>query len=178
ILRIRISGTATIVLYRSAAKGHSHPVETISVDADEPETIERSLPLSAFVDGGWYWFDIVAGAQGAMLLEADWSALVAPAPKGRISIGMTTINRPEFVVGNIRAVGDASDVLDILDTFYVIDQGANHPTDHPDFADAGKRLGDRLQIIEQPNLGGSGGLLPATAPNLRAGPPRYLLLLG
>ena len=30
-LRIRLAGEATIVLYRSAAKGHSHPIETIRV---------------------------------------------------------------------------------------------------------------------------------------------------
>jgi galactofuranosylgalactofuranosylrhamnosyl-N-acetylglucosaminyl-diphospho-decaprenol beta-1,5/1,6-galactofuranosyltransferase len=176
-LRIRISGTATIVLYRSAAKGHSHPVQTISVDADEAETIQRSLPLSQFVDGGWYWFDIVAGARGAMLLDADWSALAPPAPKGRISIGMTTFNRPEFVVEQLRALGDAADVLDLLDTVYVVDQGTNRVSDHPDFADAGKRLGDRLQVIEQPNLGGSGGFSRAMDETVRAGRSDYVLLL-
>jgi len=176
-LRIRISGTATIVLYRSAAKGHSHPVETISVDADEPEMVHRSLPLNQFVDGGWYWFDIVAGASGAMLIEADWSALVPPAAKGRISIGMTTFNRREFVVEHMRALGDAPDVLELLDKFYVVDQGTSKVSDHPDFADAGKRLGDRLQIIEQPNLGGSGGFSRAMDETARAGRSDYVLLL-
>ena len=46
-LRIRLAGESTIVLYRSTARGFSHPVETISVDSDVPETIQRTLPLDA-----------------------------------------------------------------------------------------------------------------------------------
>jgi galactofuranosylgalactofuranosylrhamnosyl-N-acetylglucosaminyl-diphospho-decaprenol beta-1,5/1,6-galactofuranosyltransferase len=177
MLRIRIAGTATIVLYRSAAKGHSHPVETISVDADEPETIQRSLSLAQFVDGGWYWFDIVAGARGATLIEADWAAAVPPAPKGRISIGMATFNRPEFVVEHLRTLGDAAEVLELLDAMYVVDQGTNLVVDHPDFADAGKKLGDRLRVIEQPNFGGSGGFSRAMDETARGGTSDYVLLL-
>jgi galactofuranosylgalactofuranosylrhamnosyl-N-acetylglucosaminyl-diphospho-decaprenol beta-1,5/1,6-galactofuranosyltransferase len=52
-LRIRLAGEATVVLYRSTAKGISHPVETIQVTGAEPETIERTLPLKPFIDGGW-----------------------------------------------------------------------------------------------------------------------------
>ncbi len=51
-LRIRLAGQARVVLYRSTAKGHSHPVETIEIETDEPATIERTLPLAQFIDGG------------------------------------------------------------------------------------------------------------------------------
>ena len=176
-LRIRITGTATIVLYRSAAKGHSHPVETIIVDADEQETIQRSLPLAPFVDGGWYWFDIVAGARGATLIEADWAALAPAAAKGRISIGITTFNRPEYVIEHLRALGGAAEVLELLDTLYVIDQGTNRVSEHQDFADASKRIGEQLQVIEQPNLGGSGGFSRTMDETARAGRSDYVLLL-
>ena len=63
-MRIRLSGESKVILYRSTAKGHSHPVEMIDVESDDPETIERTLPLMPFIDGGWYWFDIVAGPHG------------------------------------------------------------------------------------------------------------------
>ena len=77
--------------------------------------------------------------------------------RGRVSIGITTFNRPEFLLDQLRTLGDAPEVLDLLDAVYVIDQGTSHVTEHPDFADAAKKLGDRLQVIEQGNLGGSGG---------------------
>jgi len=176
-LRIRISGTATIVIYRSAAKGHSHPVQAIGIDADEVQTVQRSLPLSHFVDGGWYWFDIVAGTRDAMLIDAEWTTLAPLGAHGRISIGMTTFNRPDWVLEHLRTLGEAQEVLDLLDRLYVVDQGTSTVSGHPDFADAGKRLGDRLQVIEQPNLGGSGGFSRAMDETALAGHSYYVLLL-
>ncbi len=176
-LRIRMAGPATVVLYRSSARGHCHPIETIVVDADEPGTIERSLPLASFIDGGWYWFDIVAGQREATLLEAEWAAPAMPVPHGRLSIGMPTINRPGFVLEQLRTLGEAPDVLDLLDAVYVVDQGTDRVSGHPDFPDAAKKLGDRLRVIEQPNLGGSGGFSRVMDEAVRAGRSDYVLLL-
>ena len=176
MLRVRVAGECTIIVYRSAAKGHSYPVETMRVETDQPETVERTLSLAPFIDGGWYWFDIVAGARGTTLIEAEWAALAEQARPGRVSLGITTINRPEFIVDHLRTLGDAPEVLDLLDAIYVIDQGTSHVTDHPDFADAAKKVGDRLRVIEQPNLGGSGGFSRMMDETLRAGQSDYLLM--
>jgi galactofuranosylgalactofuranosylrhamnosyl-N-acetylglucosaminyl-diphospho-decaprenol beta-1,5/1,6-galactofuranosyltransferase len=176
-LRIRVQGEATVFLYRSTAKGHTLRVETIDVTSAAQETIERTLPLIEFIDGGWYWFDIVAGPQGTTLLEADWAAQAPPARSGRISVGITTFNRPDFLLNNLRTLAAAGQVLDLIDTIYVVDQGTNRVADHPDYADATKGLADRLQVIEQGNLGGSGGFARAMDETLRAGASNYLLLL-
>jgi galactofuranosylgalactofuranosylrhamnosyl-N-acetylglucosaminyl-diphospho-decaprenol beta-1,5/1,6-galactofuranosyltransferase len=175
-LRIRVAGECTIIVYRSAAKGHSYPVDTIRVETDQPETIERTLSLAPFIDGGWYWFDIVAGRRDATLIEADWAAMTEREHPGRLSIGFTTINRPEFILDHLRTLSDAPQVLDLVDAVYIIDQGTNHPADHPDFADAAKGVGDKLQIIEQPNLGGAGGFSRQMDETARAGNSDYLLM--
>jgi galactofuranosylgalactofuranosylrhamnosyl-N-acetylglucosaminyl-diphospho-decaprenol beta-1,5/1,6-galactofuranosyltransferase len=177
-LRIRLQGESTVVLYRSTAKGVSHPVETIAVTGDRAETIERTLPLKPFVDGGWYWFDIVAGPQETTLIEAEWLGLAEPAPPGRVSIGITTVNRPDFLLALLRTLGDATAlVTDRLDAVYVVDQGTQHVTDQPDFADAAKKLGDKLHIIRQANLGGAGGFSRNMDEIVRAGASDYVLLL-
>jgi galactofuranosylgalactofuranosylrhamnosyl-N-acetylglucosaminyl-diphospho-decaprenol beta-1,5/1,6-galactofuranosyltransferase len=176
-LRIRLAGESTIVLYRSTARGFSHPVETINVQSDEPETIERTLPLTPFIDGGWYWFDIVAGPRGSTLIEAEWLALAEPKPAGTLSIGITTFNRPDFLLDLLRTLGDAAELQDILDNVFVIDQGSNKVTAHPAFADATKKLGDKLQVLEQGNIGGSGGFSRAMDETVRAGHSDYVLLL-
>jgi galactofuranosylgalactofuranosylrhamnosyl-N-acetylglucosaminyl-diphospho-decaprenol beta-1,5/1,6-galactofuranosyltransferase len=176
-LRIRLAGEATVVIYRSAARGHSHPVESIRVHTDEPETIERTLSLTPFVDGGWYWFDIVAGSQGATLVEAEWVALTKPAPKGRISIGITTFNRPVYLLEQLRILGDSPELVDLLDAVYVVDQGTTKVTEHPDYADATKGLGEKLKVIEQGNIGGSGGFARGMFETLQAGQSDYVLIL-
>ncbi len=176
-LRIRVAGESTIVVYRSAAKGHSYPVETIRVETDQPETVERTLSLAPFIDGGWYWFDIIAGPRGATLIEAEWAALTEHAPEGRVSIGITTVNRADFIVENVRTLGGAPEVLDLLDAIYIVDQGTSRVMDHPEFADAAKKIGDRLQVVEQKNLGGSGGFARSMAETLQAGESDYLLIL-
>jgi galactofuranosylgalactofuranosylrhamnosyl-N-acetylglucosaminyl-diphospho-decaprenol beta-1,5/1,6-galactofuranosyltransferase len=175
-LRIRLAGESKVILYRSTAKGFSYPVETISITSDEPETIERALPLAPFIDGGWYWFDIVAGPRGMTLIEADWLAPAAAAPAGRVSIGITTFNRPGYMLDKLRTLGEATEVHELLDKVYVVDQGTDRLTDHPDFADAAKKLGDHLQVIEQGNLGGSGGFARSMDETVRAGQSDYVLL--
>jgi galactofuranosylgalactofuranosylrhamnosyl-N-acetylglucosaminyl-diphospho-decaprenol beta-1,5/1,6-galactofuranosyltransferase len=176
-LRIRLAGESTIVLYRSTARGFSHPVETISIPSDEPETIERTLPLAPFIDGGWYWFDLVAGPRGTTLIEADWIAPTERAAVGRVSFGITTFNQPGSMLETLRALGEATDVHELLDKVYVIDQGADRVVDRPDFADAAKKLGDHVQVIEQGNIGGSGGFARAMDETVRVGQSDYVLLM-
>ena len=177
-LRVRLAGESTLVLYRSTARGHCHPIETINIRSDEPVTIERTLPLTPFIDGGWYWFDVVAGPRGTALIEAEW-AVPADAGRvpGRLSIGITAFNRPEDVAEQLRTLGEASEIHGLLDTVYVIDQGTRRVRDHPGFADAAKKLGDRLQVIEQGNLGGSGGFARSMDETVRAGRSDYLLIM-
>jgi galactofuranosylgalactofuranosylrhamnosyl-N-acetylglucosaminyl-diphospho-decaprenol beta-1,5/1,6-galactofuranosyltransferase len=176
-LRIRVAGECTIIVYRSAAKGHSFPVQTIDVETDEPEWVERVLPLSPFIDGGWYWFDIVAGPRGTTVIQAEWAVPAQPGPPGRISLGFTTFNRADFMVGHLRTLGASPEVLDLIDTVYVIDQGTRHVADHPDFGDSSKGLGGKLRIIEQGNIGGSGGFSRSMDETVRAGDSDYLLIL-
>ncbi|HEY7142728.1 MAG TPA: glycosyltransferase [Streptosporangiaceae bacterium] len=176
-LRVRLAGEATIIIYRSTAKGLSHMVATMETVTGEPETVQCTLPLTPFIDGGWYWFDIVAGPDGARLVEADWAAAPGAARAGRISIGITTYNRPDFMVETLRTLGEAAAALALIDAVYVVDQGTEKVRRHPDFADAAKGLGDRLTVIEQGNLGGSGGFARAMDETRRAGASDYLLLL-
>jgi len=177
VLRIRIAGESSVILYRSTARGHSHPIETIRVESDEPETIERALPLTLFIDGGWYWFDIVAGPKGTTLIEAEWLAETEAAAPGTVSIGITTFNTPEFMLEGLRTLGDATEVHGLLDKIYVIDQGTNRVSDQPGFADAARRFGDRLQVVEQGNIGGSGGFARAMDETVRAGQSEYVILM-
>jgi galactofuranosylgalactofuranosylrhamnosyl-N-acetylglucosaminyl-diphospho-decaprenol beta-1,5/1,6-galactofuranosyltransferase len=181
-LRIRLAGESTVVLYRSTARGHGHPVETIRVESGEPVTIERALSLAPFIDGGWYWFDIAAGPQPVTLIEAEWVAEAGTAPsqpaqRGRVSVGITTFNRPDDMLHQLRTISEATDLHDLLDTVYVIDQGSIRLVDQPGFAAAASALGEHLEVIEQGNLGGSGGFARSMDETVSAGKSDYVLLM-
>ncbi|HEY8300315.1 MAG TPA: glycosyltransferase [Jatrophihabitans sp.] len=177
VLRVRVEGECTVIVYRSTAKGHSHPVESRLIDNDGPETIEIKLPLSQFIDGGWYWFDIAAASRGVTLIEADWATRTERLEQGRFSIAMTTFNRPDYCVDNLRVLAESPDLLEVIDHVYVADQGTQRVEDHEDFVDATKGLGAKLKIINQGNLGGSGGFSRGMDETVREGASDYVLLL-
>ncbi len=176
-LRIRLAGESRIILYQSTARGDSHPIETISVEPDEPVTLQRTLPLDPFIDGGWYWFDIVAGPRGATLIEADWLGLAPHTAAGRVSLGFTVFNQPDFMLEQLRTLGETTEIHDVIDRIYVIDQGSDKVLERPAFSEATKKLGDRVEVIEQGNLGGSGGFARAMDETVKAGRASYVLLM-
>ncbi|RKS71141.1 galactofuranosylgalactofuranosylrhamnosyl-N-acetylglucosaminyl-diphospho-decaprenol beta-1,5/1,6-galactofuranosyltransferase [Actinomadura pelletieri DSM 43383] len=179
-LRVRLRGQATVIVYRSSAKGHIQRVDSIRIDSAEPREETVRLPLRPFIDGGWYWMDILAGEEDAVLERADWCADVSatgPVRQGRVSLGITTFNRPRFCVDQLVALGRAPEVLEVVDDIYVVDQGTQRVRDDEDFALAAEALGPRLRVIEQGNLGGSGGFSRAMDETVRAGKSDYVLLL-
>jgi galactofuranosylgalactofuranosylrhamnosyl-N-acetylglucosaminyl-diphospho-decaprenol beta-1,5/1,6-galactofuranosyltransferase len=111
------------------------------------------------------------------VIQAEWAVPAEPAPPGRISLGFTTFNRADFMVGHLRTLGASAEVLDLIDAVYVVDQGTRRLADHPDFGDSAKGLGDKLRIIEQGNIGGSGGFSRSMDEAVRAGDSDYLLIL-
>jgi galactofuranosylgalactofuranosylrhamnosyl-N-acetylglucosaminyl-diphospho-decaprenol beta-1,5/1,6-galactofuranosyltransferase len=176
-LRVRLRGEANVIVYRSNSKGHSSRVTSIRVDSDTAAEHVFPLSLQPFIDGGWYWFDIVAGERNAVLERAEWCAEAEGSKSGRVSLGITTFNRPAFCVEQLLALGAAPEVLDIIDEIFVVDQGTRRVEDHPDFAMAAKALGGRLRLIDQGNLGGSGGFARAMDETVQTGSSDYVLLL-
>ena len=70
---------------------------------------------------------------------------------------MPTFNRPADCVATLTAIGEDPLVLAAVQQVIIPDQGTRKVRDEPGFAAAEAALGDRLRIIDQPNLGGSGG---------------------
>ncbi|RFU40129.1 glycosyltransferase family 2 protein [Actinomadura logoneensis] len=176
VLRVRVRGDATILVYRSNSKAHAQRLEVARVRSAEAGEHTFALPLKPFVDGGWYWLELAAGELPAVLEGAEW-CVATDRPRGRTTIGITTFDRPDFCVKQLAALGEATELLDCLDEILVIDQGTRRVEDHPGFTDAAKALGGRLRIIEQANLGGSGGFARAMDETVRAGSSDYVLLL-
>jgi len=174
-LSVDVEGDADVLVYRSNARGDQNRVAKLHVEPGQPTQFR--LPLDQFGDGGWYWFDVVAGMDDVQVEGARWSAQVASADPGRISIGITTFNRPADCVALLRSLGSEPQTLALIDTVFVVDQGNKTVEEDPGFPEVAAALGGQLQVIHQPNLGGSGGFSRSMYETAYGRSSRYVLLL-
>ena len=176
-LIVKMRGQGSIIVYRSTSKGHVLRAESATIDSPTTETMEFDLSLNPFIDGGWYWFDIEAGDHELTLESAVWGVETDKTTSGTVTIGITTFNRPEFCADQLINLSQDPAVLEILDELLVIDQGTQKVTDHELYERAAQALGPKLRIIEQGNLGGSGGFSRAMNEAVSKGQSDYVLLL-
>ena len=146
-LRVRTAGPGTLVVYRSSARGPSARVTAAGSTATA--THHLALPLTSFVDGGWYWFDLVAGTDAAGPRHGRVVRARSRRPvRGRPRASPADHDRhhhlrpPGVVLGPARSssAGPAS-CDDLVDEVLVIDQGTRRVTDDPGFDDAREALG-------------------------------------
>ena len=163
-LDVALTGPGRVELSASDASGRVRPL---------PGRTARLGDL----DGGWVWFDVVAGDDDVVLEHAAWVADAPVTDQGTMTLAVTTFDRPASALGLLRRLADEPDVLEVVDEVVVVDQGTRRLADEPGLADVRARLGGRLRVVEQPNLGGSGGFARGMVETLRAGRSRYLVLL-
>ncbi|MGB0100683.1 MAG: glycosyltransferase, partial [Nocardioides sp.] len=178
-LTVRLRGEGgTVTVYRSMANGRSQRVDSATVEGTTGE-FSFDLPLKPFVDGGWYWYDVVAADEDAVVEGAEWTAEVPTdrAERGTVTIGITTMNRQDFCAKLLGQLGDADQLDAILDEVVVMEQGKDKVVDSEFYPEAQQALGDRLRIIEQGNIGGSGGFARAQYEGLKAGRSTYVMML-
>jgi galactofuranosylgalactofuranosylrhamnosyl-N-acetylglucosaminyl-diphospho-decaprenol beta-1,5/1,6-galactofuranosyltransferase len=160
VLRVELTGSARVDVYRSKATGARITVggsAVSSADADESTAVvEFEVGLDPFEDGGWIWFDITTDAK-VTVHSAGWYAPIAAPSRANVAVGIPTFNRPADCVAALATLTSDPLVDGVISAVIVSDQGNSKAKDHPGFTAAAAALGDRLSIHDQPNLGGSGG---------------------
>ena len=176
-LVMRVWGDGAVTVYRSTAKGFVQRAESVTIDGSDVQTIVFDLPLKPFIDGGWYWFDLEAAESELGVVDAVWAVETDQLTPGKVAIGITTFNRPDFCVDQLLELGSQPTVMDVLDEIIVVDQGTQKVSEHEDFERAASALGSKLRIIDQGNLGGSGGFSRAMMETAEKSAADYVLLL-
>jgi galactofuranosylgalactofuranosylrhamnosyl-N-acetylglucosaminyl-diphospho-decaprenol beta-1,5/1,6-galactofuranosyltransferase len=160
-LRLNVHGAGRVEVYRSKPNGDIVHLTGAPVHAQDGEqTLEFRLTLTPFEDGGWLWFDVFTENVPLRVSDAVWLA-DEPLPMKKIAVGITTFNRLDDCVASLIALGEDPAVLDVVSKVFVADQGSRKIREHERFAEASTALGDRLEVIEQGNLGGAGGFTRA-----------------
>lgn len=175
-LRVDVTGAATVTVYRSNSRGNPQRI-TSAATGGFSEQLRFPLSLANFGDGGWYWFDVVAGHRDAVLEGARWVTRTPVSPRRSVTIGITTFNRPGSCVELLESLGTSEETLERIDRILVVDQGSDLVESHPGFEDARRRTGQRVEVIRQPNLGGSGGFARSMHEAAHRGDSDYVLLL-
>jgi galactofuranosylgalactofuranosylrhamnosyl-N-acetylglucosaminyl-diphospho-decaprenol beta-1,5/1,6-galactofuranosyltransferase len=109
----------------------------------------------ALSEGIWLWLEMDAGTEGATLRGAAW--FVDELQPATAAVCITTHDRGEDCLGVLRSLAEDGAVLELIDRIHVVDQGSRPLRQTPGFAAVADELGDRFVLVEQPNLGGSGG---------------------
>jgi galactofuranosylgalactofuranosylrhamnosyl-N-acetylglucosaminyl-diphospho-decaprenol beta-1,5/1,6-galactofuranosyltransferase len=179
-LTVEVRGRgATVIVYKSMARGHSQRVAAESTDHSETARFTFDLTLKPFIDGGWYWYDVVAGDDDVLVSSAQWTAEVPAdrAEHGTVDVAITTMNRPDYVAKLLGQIGETEELRPYLDTVMVMEQGTQLMRDSEFYPAAEKSLDDKLRVIEQGNLGGSGGYARGQLESVRKGTATYAMMM-
>ena len=121
---------STLIVYKSMARGHSQRIDTATVTSSDAQAFSFDLTLKPFVDGGWYWYDVVAGDHDVVVESAEWTAEVPEdrTEHGTVDIAITTMNRPDFCAELLVQLGEDPDLDAYLDEVLVMEQGTDKVT--------------------------------------------------
>ncbi|SED86815.1 galactofuranosylgalactofuranosylrhamnosyl-N-acetylglucosaminyl-diphospho-decaprenol beta-1,5/1,6-galactofuranosyltransferase [Arthrobacter alpinus] len=154
-LSVETSGTGSVIVYKSNARGALQRVDSVRVDGDAVSNFD--LTLKPFGDGGWYWFDLVAGSSPVVMRSAEWQSEGEAKTPGAITLEITTLNKTDFCINNLRLLAENPQALEHVKELILVDQGTQKVADADGFDEVAKALAGKLRIIDQDNLGGSGG---------------------
>lgn len=156
-LRLMVQGAGRVDLYRSKPNGDIVHLQGKQLETgDSTVDVEFRVSLAPFEDGGWVWFDVTTRGGSLTVSDAAWT-VDEPLPDEKIAVVITTFNRPGDCVTAMAALAEDETVLGRVAKVIVVDQGTVKVRDHQNYDTVSKTLGDRLQVIHQSNLGGSGG---------------------
>lgn len=176
-LHLAVQGAGRIDLYRSKPNGDMVHLQGKQLDTgDDAVDVELRVSLAPFEDGGWVWFDVATQHGSMTVSDAAW-AVDTPLPEHRVAVAITTFNRPGECLQALATLAEDGAVLDRVKTIRVVDQGTVTVREHDDFAAVEKLLGDRLEVIDQPNLGGSGGFARGMLESIEHTDVEHVLLM-
>lgn len=176
-LSLTLTGTANVDVYRSTARG---TFNRINGDMGATGALQYDISLKKFGDGGWIWFEVEAGDAPVTLENAEWAVPVAAKTDTRpkkVSVAITTYNRPGDCVNQMERFLAAPDLLERLDQLIITDQGNKKVKDEAGYAAAAAKLGDQFRLVEQANLGGSGGFARGMYEGVKNKDTDYVMLL-
>ncbi|MFC8731673.1 glycosyltransferase [Luteimicrobium sp. NPDC057192] len=147
-VRLVVTGTGAVTV-RTALDGVLRTAGSAELRADEPWTLDLAT------DADWGWVELAAPASGdGTLAGVEWQTAGTATPQPLTVVVPTFRAEDDALAQLARLTGPGLD--DVVGRVVVVDQGGTL-AEHPGTARALAAAGDRVLLVEQPNLGGSGG---------------------
>jgi GT2 family glycosyltransferase len=128
-------------------------------------TFTATVDAGETADGGWAWPVLTAGSGEGVseVTEVGWRWVTddfVPEPSS-LAVAITTFNRQEACLRQLGALAaaarDGGSLDGVLGRVILVDQGTTPVAETAGFTAIQASLGERLTVIRQQNLGGSGG---------------------
>lgn len=154
-LSLQVEGRAAVRVWRRSPETG----RTLLHEQEVSGPVRIALPADAphYRQAGLLWFDLTAQGGPATLQGASWSTPGAGQPSARLGVVICTFNREVELAAVLAAVAGKEDLGTAVARVVVVNQGRPGLATRPGVAAAAARLGPRLRVVEQANLGGAGG---------------------
>lgn len=170
-LTLTVEGAATLRVMATDAEGTARTIQELPRTAGEV-AVEVGLDASM----GWLWFEAEAHDEPARVRGARWEAPAPSRAEVSIAIAVTTFDRVEDCARLVAALGEDERLRGRIEWVTVVDQGSVAVRSSEAFVRAAHGWGERLTVIEQANLGGSGGFSRGMLEGAESGASHVLLL--
>ncbi|MFP5371141.1 MAG: glycosyltransferase [Actinomycetes bacterium] len=151
-----VTGSGTLRVLASDSHGEKRTVATHRIEDADAETVELTLAVDKFVDGGALWLEFRTAGAGLTVEQVRWT-VDAIRPRRSTAVVICTFNRADDCLATLQTLAADTEVAGELEAVYVVDQGTDTVDSRDAYADVAERLGPALRHIRQPNLGGAGG---------------------
>ncbi len=156
VLDLTLTGAATLRIWRRTLSAGVTLLHEEDISGATRVTLADDRPH--FRQSGLLWFELTAQAGLVTLSGANW--LVTPLrPPEPVSLGVVicTFNRERELAAVLASIADDRGLDEAVGRVIVVSQGRPGLAGDPAISPLARRLGSRLRIVQQANLGGAGG---------------------
>jgi galactofuranosylgalactofuranosylrhamnosyl-N-acetylglucosaminyl-diphospho-decaprenol beta-1,5/1,6-galactofuranosyltransferase len=167
---LRVVGAVDVELKGTDSAGRVSTLDRAAGD----DTVRIEVPISS--DTGWLWAEVRAATGAAVIDDVSWATDHDARGPARVTVAITTFDRETDCIRLLTRLADDPESMASIDAVVVADQGRRRLCDAEGFAAAEEALGTRLILVEQANLGGSGGFSRGMIEAVEIGSTHVLLL--
>ncbi|MFC5099461.1 glycosyltransferase [Kibdelosporangium philippinense] len=153
---VPVRGAGRLEIHASDAEGEPRILTTAEVATPAEQEVRLKVSLDRFMDGGSIWLEAVTSAEELTIEDVRW-VISEPLRERLTSVVICTFNRADDCLNTMRALGEDTELLAVLENVYVVDQGTDTVQSREDFDKVVGLFQGKLRYLRQPNLGGAGG---------------------